>query len=76
MGKITKEEEATDFNNAEKDLFLCKGAKIVINSNLNADKGIFNSATGTIHAIIFENLKPSYLVIDLDHSKLNQNECF
>ena len=64
------------FGNVEKNLYLCKGAQVVINKNINPSKGIFNSSTGTIHSIVFEEDKPAYLVIDLDTSKLSKNECF
>ena len=51
-GNITKHDENTDFNNCEKYLYLCKNARITINTNLNAAKGVYNSAAGTIAAII------------------------
>ena len=60
----------------EKILYLCEGARIVINKNLNADKGIYNAASGTIHKIVFENYEAKYLIIDLDTSKLTTNESF
>ena len=63
--------EARDiFGYTEKTLYLCKGAKIVINRNLNVQKGIYNAAVGTIHEIIFLNDKPTYLIIDLEKSNL------
>ena len=75
-GEITKVDESKDFHNCEKNLYLSQGARIVINTNLNAEKGIFNSATGTIHGIICDDDKFKYLIIDLDESKLEKNECF
>ena len=76
-GNITRHDENTDFNNCEKNLYLCKNARITINANLNPAKGVFNSATGTVAAIITdEDERPKYLVVDLDQSRLTAEECF
>ena len=77
IGNITKHDESTDFNNCEKHLYLCKNARITINTNLNPAKGVFNSATGTIAAIIADqDGRPQYLVVDLDQSRFTASECF
>ena len=55
----------------EETLYLCAGAKVVINKNINAEKGIYNAAKGTIHDIVFENLRAKYLIIDLESSTLS-----
>ena len=48
----------------------------MINRNINAKKGIFNSAAGTLQKILFENGKAAYLVVDLENSKLKQEEWY
>ena len=42
--KKKKTEELNDFGYMEETLYLCVGAKVVINKNLNAEKGIYNAA--------------------------------
>ena len=64
------------FGYVEKTLYLCEGAKIVINRNINVQKGIYNAARGTIHKILFKDEKPVFLIIDLEKSKLKPHECY
>ena len=68
--------DRADFGYIEKTLYLCKGARVVINKNINTRMGIYNAAQGIIEDIIFVNDKPTYLIIDLDKSSLSRQESF
>ena len=48
----------------------------MINANINAEKGIYNAAKGTIRDIVFVDYKAKYLIIDLETSKLTTDESF
>lgn len=62
-----------DFGYFKKDLFLCEGAHIVINKNINVNAGIYNGAKGKIIKMLFENKSLKYLVIELQKTLLKQN---
>ena len=76
QSKKIQEKDLDIFGYLEENLYLCEGAQVVINKNINAQKGIFNAAKGKIHEIVFVDFKPEYLIIDLETSKLNEGESY
>lgn len=76
QSKKIQEKDTEIFGYLEENLYLCVGAQIVINNNINAEKGIYNAAKGKIHQIVFVDFKPEYLIIDLETSKLSADESY
>ena len=46
--------EDTNFMGLRKSLYLCKGAKVIMNNNLNTSLGLYNSSPGEIIDILYE----------------------
>ena len=52
-GKTTL--DSSDFCGLEKMLFLCEGACVYINYNIELSLGLFNSQSGSIVSIVYED---------------------
>lgn len=57
------------------EIFLCKGAKVYLTQNLNTSIGLYNSSTGIIKDIIYEQGadpqidQPKYVLVEFDKYK-------
>lgn len=44
-----------DFKKLERNLVLCRGARVMVNQNINTGIGIANGSIGTIYDFVFSN---------------------
>ena len=61
----------------QKTLYLCVGARVVLNQNSVTEKGLFNAAKGTVMHILFNNdSEAQYVIVELDQCKIPVIECY
>jgi hypothetical protein len=56
----------TDYKKLVRNLVLCKGARVMINQNVNVGIGLANGSIGTVYDFVYEGSELIYILVQMN----------